>query len=52
VQKDLKKSVGKELVYCKLCGEPSRNEICKACRMLKEVGFKGERGKCECEGCD
>lgn len=47
VQKDLRKSVGKDLRYCKLCGEPSRNEICKACKMLKEVGFKGKSGKCD-----
>lgn len=46
VQKDLKKKVGKDLKYCRLCGEPSRNEICKACKMLKEVGFKGKCVSC------
>jgi len=26
---------GKELKYCKLCREPSRNDICKTCELMK-----------------
>lgn len=47
VQKKLRKNISKDLKHCKMCGEPSRNDICKACRMLKEVGFKGK-----CINCD
>jgi len=27
----------KSIKYCKLCGEPTRQEICKACRMLGKI---------------
>lgn len=37
IQKDLKKKVGKDLLYCRVCGEPSRNEVCKVCRMMKTL---------------
>ncbi len=37
IQKDLRKKVGKDLRYCKSCGEPSRNEICKVCSMLGKM---------------
>lgn len=28
--------IGK-LIYCKSCGEPSRNEICKACSIIRKI---------------
>ena len=32
---ELRKKLHKEkLIYCKLCGEPSRNETCKKCQLL------------------
>ncbi len=37
IQKDLKRKVGKDLRYCKSCGEPSRNELCKVCLMLGKM---------------
>ncbi len=40
IQKDLRKRIMGQLVYCKGCGEPSRNEICKVCRMLKNLRSK------------
>jgi uncharacterized protein (TIGR00269 family) len=30
---------GKELHECKLCGEPTSGEVCKACEMLCELGL-------------
>ena len=27
----------KGLVYCEVCGEPSRNEVCKVCSMMKQL---------------
>ncbi|RLG70021.1 MAG: hypothetical protein DRO04_02490 [Candidatus Iainarchaeum archaeon] len=27
----------KEVMYCKICGEPSRNEVCKRCKILKSA---------------
>jgi len=32
LQEKLKKE---KIIYCKICGEPARNEICKKCEMLK-----------------
>jgi uncharacterized protein (TIGR00269 family) len=37
IQKELRKRIKGELVYCKECGEPSRNEVCKVCSMLKQM---------------
>jgi uncharacterized protein (TIGR00269 family) len=28
------------IIYCKLCGEPARNEICKKCKLLKDIKLK------------
>jgi uncharacterized protein (TIGR00269 family) len=30
----------KKLVYCSICGEPSRNDICKPCQLLGRTSFK------------
>jgi uncharacterized protein (TIGR00269 family) len=32
-----KKISSNDLKYCKSCGEPSRNEVCKACLIIKEI---------------
>lgn len=32
-----KRAVNKELFYCKSCGEPARNEICKACMIISKI---------------
>ncbi|UCD20588.1 MAG: adenine nucleotide alpha hydrolase family protein [archaeon] len=38
IKEKMRKSLKiKELKYCKACGEPSRQEMCKACRMLKVI---------------
>jgi tRNA-5-methyluridine54 2-sulfurtransferase len=37
IQKKLRKNISKNLIYCKSCGEPSRNEICKVCKMMGEM---------------
>jgi len=34
IQKNIKKKESKQINYCKNCGEPSRNEICKKCQMF------------------
>ncbi|MFH1823336.1 MAG: TIGR00269 family protein [archaeon] len=39
VQKQMRKNLKvKALKYCKHCGEPARNEVCKACLMLNQIG--------------
>ena len=37
IQKKLKKNVTQDLRYCSVCGEPSRNDVCKVCRMMREL---------------
>ncbi len=37
IQKEMRKKIIGKLVYCKECGEPSRNEVCKVCSMLKNL---------------
>jgi uncharacterized protein (TIGR00269 family) len=37
IQKELRKKIKGKLIYCKECGEPSRNEICRVCSMLKSL---------------
>ena len=32
-----KKNQTKEILYCKLCHEPSRNDICKACKIMEKI---------------
>jgi len=35
-KKFYKNSENKKIVYCNVCGEPARNQICKKCGILKE----------------
>jgi uncharacterized protein (TIGR00269 family) len=37
IQKKMRKNIKTNLVYCKSCGEPSRNEICKACKIMRHI---------------
>lgn len=34
-------STSKNLRYCKICGDPSRNDICKACRIMSYFEING-----------
>jgi len=37
IQKELRKKIKGKIVYCKECGEPSRNDVCKVCHMMREM---------------
>jgi len=37
IQKEMRKKITGQLVYCKECGEPSRNDVCKVCSMMKQM---------------
>ncbi len=31
----MKKETDANVKYCKICGEPARNEICKRCELMR-----------------
>ena len=37
IQAKMRKKIKGELIYCSVCGEPSRNEICKVCKMMSHI---------------
>jgi uncharacterized protein (TIGR00269 family) len=34
---ELRKKESKDIIYCKICHEPSRNDICKACLIISKI---------------
>ncbi len=38
IQKNLSRKIdGNKVIYCKICGEPSRNEICRGCQIMGKL---------------